>query len=230
MTPEEAGPGPDGGSPPATDPRERLAGALRRITDLAVGRPIDDAELAAAAGEAEALADRLARVAGEGRRQLVLPGRAAAGARLPPGQPGHRRGQPDRPAGRGVVGDHRRGPPEPGAAGSPSASPTRAPPGLVHGGVLAMVCDDMLGAANMMAGEPGVTAMLTVRYRKPVPVATELTLEARLVERSGRKITTWGGILLDGEVLAEGEGLFIAMKAERMLERHRRPAAAPGPA
>ena len=91
-------------------------------------------------------------------------------------------------------------------------------PGLVHGGVLAMVCDDILGAANMMAREPGVTGTLTVRYRRPVPVDTGLDLEARLLGREGRKLRTWGAVLLAGEVLAEAEGLFFAMRGEEMLD------------
>jgi acyl-coenzyme A thioesterase PaaI-like protein len=212
----------------SSDPRERLARAVRRVTDLAVGRPIDDAELAAAAAEVERLADRLAAAAGEGRRQLVVPGRQARVRDFLPASPVIGAANPIAPPAEVwsvTTEDGRRE-----LAGRVTFGfAYEGAPGLVHGGVLAMVCDDMLGAANMMAGEPGVTAMLTVRYRKPVPVATELTLQARLVERSGRKITTWGGILVDGEVLAEGEGLFIAMKAERMLNVTGDADPAPGP-
>ena len=69
-------PGPDG---PADD-RHRLAQALRRLTELGVGRPLDDATLAAAADAAERLADRLTAAAGPGRRELGEPGRRPGSA------------------------------------------------------------------------------------------------------------------------------------------------------
>ena len=46
------------------------------------------------------------------------------------------------------------------------------PPTCVHGGVIAETFDEVLGAANMVAGNPGMTGTLTVRYRKPTPLRT----------------------------------------------------------
>jgi hypothetical protein len=91
------------------------------------------------------------------------------------------------------------------------------PPTCVHGGVLAMVFDEMLGAANIVAGHPGMTGTLTIRYRSPTPLRTPLRLAARFTGREGRKIRTWGG-MYHGEVMtAEAEGIFIELVPQRFL-------------
>ena len=41
--------------------------------------------------------------------------------------------------------------------------PYEGPPSCVHGGVIAATFDEILGAANMVAGSPGMTGTLTVR-------------------------------------------------------------------
>lgn len=91
------------------------------------------------------------------------------------------------------------------------------PPTCVHGGVIAMVFDELLGAANIAAGCPGMTGTLTIRYRKPTPLRTALRLEARATGREGRKIRTWGGIFREETLLAEAEGIFIELVPERFL-------------
>ena len=40
------------------------------------------------------------------------------------------------------------------------------PPGSVHGGILALVLDQLLGEAAGAGGKPGMTATLTVTYRQ----------------------------------------------------------------
>ncbi|MHB8594949.1 MAG: PaaI family thioesterase, partial [Acidimicrobiales bacterium] len=92
------------------------------------------------------------------------------------------------------------------------------PPTCVHGGVIALVFDELLGAANVVAGSPGMTGTLTIRYRKPTPLRTELRLAARRVSREGRKITTWGGMYQDDVLLAEAEGIFIELVPEKFLQ------------
>jgi hypothetical protein len=95
--------------------------------------------------------------------------------------------------------------------------PYEGPPTCVHGGVIAEVFDEVLGATNIVAGNPGMTGTLTIKYRKPTPLLTDLRIEARCLGWSGRKIRTWGG-MYNGDVLtAEAEGVFIAVRPEMML-------------
>jgi acyl-coenzyme A thioesterase PaaI-like protein len=104
------------------------------------------------------------------------------------------------------------------------------PPGCVHGGFVAAVFDEILGMANSLSGEPGMTGTLSVKYRKPTPLRVELRLEATLDRVDGRK--RWCSARLHaGDVLCgEAEGLFIAIGLERfkdLLDRREKPGATP---
>ena len=88
----------------------------------------------------------------------------------------------------------------------------QGPPGNVHGGIAALLLDDALGVSNFAAGEPGMTAHLSLDYRKPTPLFTPLTVRAAQQSVDGRKIRTVGTISANGEVCVEAEGLFISMR------------------
>ncbi|MDF1605033.1 PaaI family thioesterase [Nocardioides sp. YIM 152315] len=82
------------------------------------------------------------------------------------------------------------------------------PPGLVHGGVSALILDQMLGEAAGAGGKPGMTATLTLHYRRGTPLG-DLRAEAWIERSEG--IKTWArGHVSDTEgVTVEAEGLFI---------------------
>ncbi|MFI9080928.1 PaaI family thioesterase [Streptomyces sioyaensis] len=48
------------------------------------------------------------------------------------------------------------------------------PPGYGHGGISAMLLDELLGRACAAAGRPGMTISLHMRYQGPVPLETLL--------------------------------------------------------
>jgi acyl-coenzyme A thioesterase PaaI-like protein len=85
------------------------------------------------------------------------------------------------------------------------------PPGCVHGGHIAAAFDEVLGMTQSIAGAPGMTGILTIRYRNPTPLHTDLTFVARVARVDGRKIYTEGTLLNDDVVCAEGEALFISV-------------------
>jgi acyl-coenzyme A thioesterase PaaI-like protein len=95
------------------------------------------------------------------------------------------------------------------------------PPGLVHGGVISLMLDQVLGHAVSTSGRPGMTGTLTIVYRQGTPLG-DLRCEAWVDRREGFK--TWGkGRILnpDGEVTAEAEGIFILPQWARDLDRFR---------
>ncbi|HWG74232.1 MAG TPA: PaaI family thioesterase [Acidimicrobiales bacterium] len=102
------------------------------------------------------------------------------------------------------------------------------PPGCVHGGYLAAAFDDVLGLAQAVGGRPAMTATLEIRYRSPTPLHAALRFEARVVERSGRKLTVVGTCSATDSVTAEAKALFIQVTPERfrslLAERERRQA------
>lgn len=85
-------------------------------------------------------------------------------------------------------------------------------PGLVHGGIMAAMLDEVIGRAAM-SGNPNyftVTARLSLRYRKPVPVAVPLRLVGKIERRKGRLTTGRGELILpDGTIGAEAEATLI---------------------
>lgn len=89
------------------------------------------------------------------------------------------------------------------------------PPGCVHGGYVAAAFDEILGLAQSLSGQVGMTANLSVRYRRPTPLHTDLRFEGRLEGVNGRKVTASGVLLAGEEVTAEANGLFITVTPER---------------
>jgi hypothetical protein len=82
---------------------------------------------------------------------------------------------------------------------------------------VAALFDQILGQHNLSTGIPAMTGTLTVRYRRPTPLFTELRFEARTRSREGRKVITEGWLKAGDEVTAEAEGLFILPRKDRLL-------------
>ena len=80
-------------------------------------------------------------------------------------------------------------------------------PGVVHGGIVAAVLDEISGRAVMLRGSTDdlfATLKLTVRYRHPTPTATPLTAVGWVERLGGVGARVAGEIrLLDGTVTAE---------------------------
>ncbi|MDP9118408.1 MAG: PaaI family thioesterase [Actinomycetota bacterium] len=93
--------------------------------------------------------------------------------------------------------------------------PYQGPPGLVHGGVSAMLLDHTLGLANHWAGDSGMTATLVMHYPRPTPLFEPLTVAARQIGVDGRKIRTVGTISAQGQECVRAEGLFITARTTR---------------
>jgi acyl-coenzyme A thioesterase PaaI-like protein len=83
-------------------------------------------------------------------------------------------------------------------------------PGLVHGGFIAAVFDELLGKAQAQLEQPGFTGSLNVRYLRPCPINTEYHLEGRVARTEGRKIHTEASMFLDGQRMAAAKAIFVA--------------------
>jgi 3'-phosphoadenosine 5'-phosphosulfate synthase len=90
-------------------------------------------------------------------------------------------------------------------------------PGIVHGGFLATMCDEGLARCcfGALPNKVGMTASLTINYRKPAPAGTFVVLKARTTKVEGRKAWVEGHIetlVEPGEepvILVEASALFI---------------------
>lgn len=83
------------------------------------------------------------------------------------------------------------------------------PPGLVHGGICALVLDQLLGeAATRQLTEPRFTGAISLRYLRGTPLGP-LRAEAR-IDRVERHKTYARGSISDGRgPTVEAEGIFI---------------------
>jgi len=85
----------------------------------------------------------------------------------------------------------------------------QGPPHCVHGGVVALLFDVVLGRANFHAGTNGMTVDLDVTYVSPTPILQPLVITGRQVSVEGRKIRSSGEIHSGGRLCARAEGLFV---------------------
>lgn len=92
------------------------------------------------------------------------------------------------------------------------------PPGYVHGGFLAASFDEVLGMAQSLTGNHGMTGTLTIRYRKPTPLLADLVFEAKIDKVEGRKILVSGQVSAEGVMTAQAEGIFISVGQERFAK------------
>jgi acyl-coenzyme A thioesterase PaaI-like protein len=91
------------------------------------------------------------------------------------------------------------------------------PPGHAHGGSMAAVLDEALGAAAWMAGHPVVAAKLTTVFRRMLPLGSTVLLEASVQSVKGRKLSVSGRLLSPtGEAFAEADGIFIEISFEHL--------------
>jgi acyl-coenzyme A thioesterase PaaI-like protein len=84
-------------------------------------------------------------------------------------------------------------------------------PGCVHGGFVAGAFDEVLGYVQSMSSNAGMTGTLTIIFRNPTPLHTELFFEAEIVKIEGRKIFTEGRLYAGDLMTAEAKGIFISV-------------------
>ena len=85
----------------------------------------------------------------------------------------------------------------------------------LHGGVLTLIFDEMLGWLSRYLGHDAMTARLEVRYRKPVPLGSRLTFNGVLErEIKGLLDIKLNTKLEDGSVAAEAAGRMMIINGQ----------------
>jgi acyl-coenzyme A thioesterase PaaI-like protein len=86
----------------------------------------------------------------------------------------------------------------------------QGPPAHAHGGSLAAVLDEAMGAAVWLTGHSVVAAHLELDYRQPVPLHEAVTLKAWSGEKGNRSIKASAALYLaDGRVAVEGKAVLV---------------------
>jgi len=95
-------------------------------------------------------------------------------------------------------------------------------PQVTHGGISAAILDEVIGRAIMMTTDSntfGVTIELTVRYKKPVPIGTELKAIGRITKERSRTFEGTGELYLpNGEVAVEAEGKYMKRRLDQITD------------
>ena len=89
------------------------------------------------------------------------------------------------------------------------------PPGLVHGGFLAVFFDCVIQHQNCATELSGKTRSLNVKFRRPTPILTELRFDITRTQED-RGVTSTARLLLDDEVLCIGEATTLALSPDKL--------------
>jgi hypothetical protein len=90
------------------------------------------------------------------------------------------------------------------------------PPGLVNGGFLAVFFDCITQHQSCAAQRTGKTRSLTVTFRRPTPVLTELHFDIERSEDDDR-VTSTARLLLGDEVLCICEFKTVATSPDKLI-------------
>lgn len=86
------------------------------------------------------------------------------------------------------------------------------PPGFVHGGYVAAVLDELLGATQSLSGTQGMTAHIDVDYKSPTPLGERLDMRGWLKSRDGRKIWASAELRHGDRICVTSQALFVAFR------------------
>lgn len=92
-------------------------------------------------------------------------------------------------------------------------------PGMMHGGLVAVLLDEAMGWAMYIDRIFAVTAKMETRYRRSATLDTPLEARAQLVRAAGRRLTVDGRVrTVDGLDVADARALFVRMSPQQEAE------------
>jgi acyl-coenzyme A thioesterase PaaI-like protein len=95
-------------------------------------------------------------------------------------------------------------------------------PGFMHGGGVATVLDEAMGWAAYARGVWAMTAKLTMRFRRSVPLRQQVKVSGWVTRDRGRFLEVYAELRSrQGRLLAEADGLFVRLDGERAEEVRR---------
>jgi acyl-coenzyme A thioesterase PaaI-like protein len=96
---------------------------------------------------------------------------------------------------------------------------------VAHGGIVCTILDEVMAWSVIGRGTWGVTARLSVAFRRPIPIGRAIRAEGWVVEEHRRASRTAGRVIdaATKEVLATSDGTFVALpndELERLKARY----------
>jgi acyl-coenzyme A thioesterase PaaI-like protein len=90
---------------------------------------------------------------------------------------------------------------------------------MAHGGIISTLLDEIMSWTVIYFKKAfSVTRQIQIRYLKPVPVETPLTVKGTITSEGKSRTCKADAVLLDGEgnVLAKSEGDFAVLSSEKL--------------
>lgn len=85
--------------------------------------------------------------------------------------------------------------------------------GIVHGGIISTLLDEVMTGYIYAKGYNAVTAKLDVRFRKPTPIGESLKITGKMIGQRGNMIELSGAIqLADGTITAQGKATVAVLE------------------
>jgi acyl-coenzyme A thioesterase PaaI-like protein len=96
--------------------------------------------------------------------------------------------------------------------------------GMAHGGIIATILDEVMAWSLVGEDNWGVTARLSVDFRRPVPVGSRIRADGEIATSRRRIVETTAKLVRvdDGEVLATARGTYLAADPARRRELRER--------
>jgi acyl dehydratase len=91
---------------------------------------------------------------------------------------------------------------------------------IVHGGIVSTILDEVMAWSLVDADSWGLTARMTVDFKRPVPLDRPIHAEGWITEARRRIVHTAGQIVdgASGEILATAEATYVAATDDRKRE------------
>jgi uncharacterized protein (TIGR00369 family) len=96
--------------------------------------------------------------------------------------------------------------------------------GMAHGGIIATILDEVMAWALVGEDNWGVTARLSVDFRRPVRVGSRIRADGEIATSRRRIVETTAKLVQveDGEILATARGTYLAADSARRRELRER--------
>ena len=84
--------------------------------------------------------------------------------------------------------------------------------GVVHGGFISMVLDEVMAKVCLFNGKPALTVRIEVRFKRPVLVNEEVMVRGRYIETRGKRMELEARCTgKDGEEKALAKAVFLCV-------------------
>jgi len=95
--------------------------------------------------------------------------------------------------------------------------------GIAHGGIVATVLDEVMAWSLVAEDNWGVTARMTVEYKRPIPIGQPIRAEGWVVRTRRRLVDAAAQVTdRDGGILATAEAVYLAADPTRKRELQER--------